>query len=191
MLKSGNENFTFDDKLTDFQLNDFWKWQASDLLNNTLRGALAEFIVAKALNINTNIPREDWNEYDLLFGGKYKIEIKASAYIQSWEQKQNSKIIFSISPSRAWDSSVGYSEDPKRHSDLYVFCLFAEKDREKANPLILDKWEFYPVLTMELNKCFQQQKTIGISSIKRLCPKPCNYHSLCNTVEKLLIIKDE
>ena len=34
-------------------VNDFWAWYASDLLSNILCGALAEFIVATALGIDT------------------------------------------------------------------------------------------------------------------------------------------
>ena len=52
---TGNEYFSYDDKPTGKLLADFWAWNSSDLLNNTLRGALAEFIVATALELNTDI----------------------------------------------------------------------------------------------------------------------------------------
>ena len=68
--KTGNEYFSYDGMPAGFLLNDFWRWQSSDLLNNTLRGVLAEYIVAKALGIKTNGPRVDWEPYDLLFRGR-------------------------------------------------------------------------------------------------------------------------
>ena len=68
--KTGNEHFVLDGMPAGYLLNDFWRWQSSDLLNNTLRGVLAEFIVAKALGIDTNGPRVDWEPFDLLFSGR-------------------------------------------------------------------------------------------------------------------------
>ena len=55
---TGNEHFTYDGMPVGILLNDFWAWNSSDLLNNTLRGALAEFIVASAVGIDTNRSRE-------------------------------------------------------------------------------------------------------------------------------------
>ena len=68
--KTGDEHFSFEGMPTGFLLNDFWRWQSSDLLNNALRGVLAEYIVAKALGIETNGPRVEWEPFDLLFNGR-------------------------------------------------------------------------------------------------------------------------
>jgi len=48
-----------------FDLLDFWQWSASDLVGNTLRGVLAEYIVAQALAAAREI-REGWAPYDLI-----------------------------------------------------------------------------------------------------------------------------
>ncbi|MCL2703249.1 MAG: hypothetical protein FWE91_06545 [Defluviitaleaceae bacterium] len=61
---------------------------------------------------------------------------------------------------------------------MYIFCVFAERDREKADPLVLDQWEFYPVLTSELSEMLQDQKTAGLGTILRLCPERYDYASL-------------
>ena len=118
--KTGNEHFYFEGMPAGFLLNDFWRWQSSDLLNNTLRGVLAEFIVAKALGINTNALRIDWEPYDLLFNG-CKIEVKASAYVQAWKQEADSSLRFSIRATRAWSPESGYSNEAILHSDMYIF----------------------------------------------------------------------
>lgn len=47
---NGNENFTLDGKDTEIPVSEFWSWAYSDLLNNTLRGVLAEFLVKKSLS---------------------------------------------------------------------------------------------------------------------------------------------
>lgn len=52
-------------------LGDFWAWAYSDLLDNTLRGALAEYIVATALGVNEGV-RVNWDPYDLAYRGLKK-----------------------------------------------------------------------------------------------------------------------
>jgi hypothetical protein len=185
MQKTGDEHFYFDGMPAGYLLHDFWRWQASDLLNNALRGVLAEFIVAKALGVETESPRVEWAACDLLFCG-YKIEVKAAAYVQSWEQQSESALRFSIRPARGWDSENGYSNERVRHSDIYIFCVLAEKNREAADPLILDQWEFYPVLTEELNAALPNQQTAVLGTLRKFCSAPCDYSALRDAVEWLL-----
>ena len=47
---NGNEPFTLRGSDTSIVLQDFWRWAYSDLLNNTLRGVLAEFLVKKSFS---------------------------------------------------------------------------------------------------------------------------------------------
>jgi hypothetical protein len=75
--KTGNELFLCTrSKKT---LLNFWQWAYSDLIGNTERGAIAEYIVAIACNIDKNI-RVSWDSYDLLLKNGLKIEVKSSAY---------------------------------------------------------------------------------------------------------------
>ena len=74
-------------------LLDFWQWFTSDLLNNTTRGKLAEFIAANALGIAGTIG-QNWDSYDQVTSAGTTIEVKAVAFIQSWGQKKWSKIHF-------------------------------------------------------------------------------------------------
>ena len=83
---TGNEHLKFDDMPINRLLLDFWKWNSSDLLNNTMRGAFAEFIIATALDLDLTTTHVDWESYDLLWEDK-KIEVKCSAYLQSWYPK--------------------------------------------------------------------------------------------------------
>ena len=46
---TANDKFTFHGSDLDLSVVDFWSWAYSDLLNNTGRGVLAEFIVFSAL----------------------------------------------------------------------------------------------------------------------------------------------
>lgn len=137
--QSGNESFTFAGAPETFTLLDFWRWHSTYRMNNIARGHLAEFIVANALGIYSSGPLPEWESYDLFFDGK-RIEIKASAYIQEWNQRVNTNPRFSIRPAQAWDAhEASYSDTAQRNSEMYIFCVLAEMDRDMADPLALDK----------------------------------------------------
>lgn len=54
--RTGDELIVFDDMPIGKSLSDYWRWNASDLLNNTLRGSYCEFIVSAALGIDLSGP---------------------------------------------------------------------------------------------------------------------------------------
>ena len=58
---------------------DFWRWPASDLTNNALRGVLAEYIVALALRL-TKSTRVEWDAPDLVTPSGVKIEVESAVY---------------------------------------------------------------------------------------------------------------
>ena len=49
-----------------------------------------------------------------------QLEVKSSAYIQSWEQSTYSDVSFDIEVSK---DSYGETDEEARRSDVYVFCL--------------------------------------------------------------------
>ena len=122
--KTGQEKLIFNGKELDFSVLDFWRWSTSDILSNTIRGGLAEYIVATALNLDMIVLRDEWSAYDLKTTEGIKVEVKCSAYIQSWYQTRLSTISFSTKPALYWDSNTNKFESiKKRHADVYVFCL--------------------------------------------------------------------
>ncbi len=168
-LKSGNENFSFDNQNLNFSLLDFWRWSVSDILSNATRGILAEFIIAKALNTDVANVRNEWDAFDLLTPEKVKVEVKSSAYLQSWEQPDYSKISFSTRAAKPWDWSIDKRSDIAiRSADVYVFCLLNHKDKATVNPLNLDQWEFYVLATSELNNYSRSQHSITLNSLQKL-----------------------
>jgi hypothetical protein len=80
--KTGAEPFIADGRPTGMTLADFWAWSRSDLLDNTERGVLAEFIVAAAVGIPTAGVREGWAAWDLTTTDGVRIEVKSAAYLQ-------------------------------------------------------------------------------------------------------------
>lgn len=164
-------------------LQDFWEWAYSDLVGNTARGKLAEYIVATAVGCESEI-RPTWESFDLLSPEGIKIEVKSSAYLQSWKQEKFSQITFGIAESHDWDGFARAAEK-KRQADVYVFCVLKHKVPETLNPLDLTQWEFYPVATRRLNACFKQQKSLTLGSLRARCKAvACPYAGLKAAIEK-------
>ena len=90
--KTGQECFHQGDKAVTFNLTDFWRWSCSDLISNTARGVLAEFIVARALGLAEDGVRDEWARFDLCTPEGVKVEVKSAAYIQSWYCKSSAKV---------------------------------------------------------------------------------------------------
>lgn len=53
---TGNEEFTLHGSSAGITIKDFWSWAYSDLLDNTQRGVMAEFLVYSSLKGNTPPP---------------------------------------------------------------------------------------------------------------------------------------
>ncbi|WP_233487285.1 hypothetical protein [Candidatus Thioglobus autotrophicus] len=181
--KTGKEPFVFDGNEMPLNVLSFWQWSSSELLGNALRGVLAEFIVASTIDVLEQ-PREEWDAYDLITKSGLKIEIKSSAYLQSWNQTELSKIIFGIQPTVLWDENNKRSEEAKRQADVYVFCVLAHKDKGTVNPLDLSQWDFYVLDTKVLNDKVPKQKTITLSSLLKLNPSQIKYDGLTSEINK-------
>ncbi|QQS35138.1 MAG: hypothetical protein IPM56_12875 [Ignavibacteriales bacterium] len=176
--KSGKEFLTVHGEKTNFKLLDFWIWTASDIVSNAIRGKFAEFIVGTAVGINFDNVRTEWDAFDLLTPDGKKIEVKSSSYLQSWCQKKFSSILFSIKPARYWDASTNIQEiSPKRHADVYVFCLLKHKVQETLDPLKMEQWDFYVLPTFKLDLHKKSESSITLNSLKKLTSS-VNYHDL-------------
>ena len=162
-------SFTGDATLGDTTVGDYWLWAYSDIIGNTNRGMLAQFIVARALG-DTRPALDTWAPYDVVAHDGTKVEVKSAAYLQSWSQKRYSRITFSIAKTLEWDPTTGDWVGPNqiRQSDAYVFALVAEKDKAKVNTLDLRQWEFYIVPTSLLNQELGDAKSISLTPLRQL-----------------------
>lgn len=163
--------------MTSMVREEFLAWAYDDLLTNTTRGVLAEYIVATALGIG-NTKRVEWDQYDLEIDG-VKVEVKSAAYVQTWKQTRPSKIVFGIRPTTGWDARTDtYPTSAQRSADVYVFCLLACEDRDHIKPLEVAQWKFYVLPKSELDRKIPQQKTIGLGPLIALGAHPCTYDTL-------------
>ena len=180
--KKGSERFHARGSCLDFNVLDYWRWSASDLVGNTARGILAEYIVARALGIPTDEEvRDAWAPFDLETPGGIKIEVKSAAYVQSWAQSRLSRISFGTPKTQAWDPESGHLiAESKRHADLYVFALFAQREMP-VDPIDLDQWKFYALSTSKLD----ERKSISLSALeKEKLASPVAWHELADAVRK-------
>lgn len=169
---------------TDQTVLDFWQWGFSNILTNNLRGIFAEFLVGTALGC-LNQARVEWDSFDLVYND-LKIEVKSSAFIQAWHKEKYSNIIFNIGSRKEYDYETNkYSATVKRNADIYVFCLLKEKSIELIDPLNVTQWEFFVALTKELDMHFPHQKTISLSSLKKIT-QPSTYGNFKKTIDDLL-----
>lgn len=185
-MLTGTEHIVDENGNTVSDVNSFWRWAYSNILDNAERGAFAEYLVACALGISDKV-RKNWDKYDLVSPEGISIEIKASGYIQTWEQDRISNILFSIQPTYGWDSVTNtFSMEKIRQADVYVFCVHKHLDQSTINPLDIRQWDFYILSTRVLNCAVGNQKSISLNSLLKIGAEKCSFDSIHTKILKLV-----
>lgn len=188
---SGDELFEFHQTSQGQAVKDFWAWALSRLIMDGPRGDLAEYIVRMALGEDLETPKRGWGECDIKDCDGFRIEVKCSSLLQEWERDTPSTPTFSIAETMSCDiEEIGgiyhyvgrQDEEIERRSDAYVFCLFACDNREIANPLNLDQWEFWVVPTDLLNQKLGKRKSVTPATLKKLGIEMIKYDKLAEAV---------
>ena len=186
-----NEEFTLGGEKLGFNLVDFWRFRYSNIYD--IQGAIAEFIVAKALGLDTASNTEYWTLWDINYRGM-RIEVKETSYYHTWNKdgKVSSARSFGITKanSRYAESATGKLEDGKenvfeRQNDIYVFCLNTGNTKEESNPLNLDNWEFYVIPTKIINLKCGNNKTISLNKVKKITSQ-VKYCDLKNVIDRII-----
>ncbi|WP_327662789.1 MULTISPECIES: hypothetical protein [unclassified Streptomyces] len=150
--------------------------------SNALRGVLAEYIVATALGAAAST-RIEWDSVDIRTPEQRSVEVKSTAYLQSWAQTRPSAPSFDIAPKGAWDPETNKTSTQKRrHADVYVFCLLHHQNKQTLAPLDVDQWTFYVLPTRILDERIPHQKTITPSRLQRLDPLQADFAGLATAV---------
>jgi hypothetical protein len=191
-LLRGDELFEFDGMPQPVNVSDFWAWAMSRLIADDPRGDLAEFIVRVALSEDIKTPKHGWGECDIDYRDK-RVEVKCSSVLQAWHREKDSTPRFGIAPTtncmiKQDDAGKWYYHGPDgsgcyRRSDVYVFCLFANSDRDSADLLKLEQWIFWVLPTSVLDKQVEGQKHITIPSMEKLGAVKTDYHGLRSVVD--------
>lgn len=162
---------------------DFWRWGFSDPRLNIVRGVLAEFLVARAVGAS-EATKEEWANFDVQTSSGVRVEVKASAYWQSWKQRGPSKTIFSGLTGRSWREDGSYSETREVRADVFVFALQACRDRELYDPLDVNQWEFrvLPARVVRETGC----RSVGIGFLDRCGARPVPWSELAAAIDVAL-----
>ena len=94
-ILTGFEPFTFSSHPLGFSAIDFWQFQFSNIWD--LQDQIAEFIVARALEIKKPHNKNGWTLWDITYKGM-RVEVKETAYYHSWrtDGKVSTQRSFSI-----------------------------------------------------------------------------------------------
>ncbi len=188
--------FTFNG-VQEFSVLDFWRYSYCQLKN--LQGAIAEYLVARALGISKAENINSWTGYDLSCGSK-RIEVKSTSYVHTWNKNKVSKArTFNIAPSSNYYWFGGLDRNGKesaRQNEIYVFCLNSNQDIASANPLVLDDWEFYVVPTFRIDAfCIKRgnpnQKTISLNIVRGLAFRAVKWNELCTAIHDTIKLIDQ
>ena len=166
-------------------VKDFWAWAYSDVLTNNVRGIFAEFLVGTALGVVQGT-RTEWDAFDLLYGDA-KVEVKSSAYLQSWEQAKPSAIGWNIPEHFVYDPRTNdWTPEKERPAHCYVLCVYTEEeDRNPAKVLDPSRWKFYVLPTRIIDRELATQKTVALSVVESLTD-PVPYSRLRERVDDAL-----
>ena len=98
-----------------------------------------------------------------------------------------SRLTFGIQPTFGWENSTNtYSDEKKRQSDIYVFCVHKHTDFDTVNPLDTSQWEFYLLPTADLDEKVGMQKRITLSSLINIGAVKCRYEEIRAKVDELI-----
>jgi len=151
---------------------DFWRFGMSDLRANTLRGLVAEFLVAQA--VGSSLRRVEWAAYDVKTPDGITVEVKCSAYLQTWSQPQLSRIEFTRLRSRLDPATNnGDAGTPDYHAAVYVFAVQAAQSHDVFNVLDLGQWIFY--VAPRAAVAATGQDSLGLNRVARIASPGVGY----------------
>jgi hypothetical protein len=165
---------------TDATVADFWRWAFSDLRDNTTRGILAEFLVARAVGDERG-PRAGWDNFDVQAPDGTTIEVKCSAFLQSWTQKRHSDLLFGRLAAREFDAARNeYSVDARVRADVFVFAVQTQREPETYDVLNISHWEFWVIGASTIRQ--QAAKSVGINWVRQHATGPLRYSDLADAI---------
>jgi len=157
---------------------DFWRYAMPDLRTNTTRGLLAEFLVHRAVGATAR--NAEWESFDVLAPDGLRIEVKTSAYLQVWGQRELSRIQFSRLRGRVWTPEGGTAAEPSYNADVYVFALHTARSHAEYDPLDVAQWRFY--VTSRAGVEAGGHASAGLAAVQRMCGDPVGYGELAGRI---------
>ncbi|HKU49920.1 MAG TPA: hypothetical protein VJP79_08220, partial [Nitrososphaera sp.] len=161
---------------------DFWRWSYSDLMENTTRGIVAQYIVAWAIGVDGS-RHDPWRSYDLLSKEGKRVEVKATGFLQAWDYgAAGRKPLFVLAPKLQWSKETGLAKEPTWNADIYVLCYFYWTDLKTADIMNLDQWKFWVFGKDELVKVLDGRQSLTVSFLEKNNYRPFNAFQLMEAV---------
>jgi hypothetical protein len=162
-------------------VGEFWAWAYSDLRSNTVRGVFAEFLVAQAVGAEQKV-RDAWDAFDVLSPAGKRIEVKSSAYLQTWPQDGLSTIRFSgLTAYTVEPGSTEHSAQKEVQADLFVFALQACTAHDDYDMLDLSQWQFWAATADQVRA--SGQDSVGLTWVETNAAGPVAYDALPVLIE--------
>ncbi len=183
--KSGDEPFRARTGNLGPTLLDFWRWSASDLLDDWTRPALAAYIVSCALGLPASFRPQEGAAGYLLHSQGLKIEVTSACYpCLDRDEEAAAEVRFPIRVSRAGEAGASAAAvNLQRRADVYVFCLLVPLDEELVDPLDVSQWEFYVAASAVLDAQFPLGKSIRLQGLQELGVAAVGYEELPGSVQ--------
>jgi hypothetical protein len=169
-LYSHKEQFLYDENDIDLTVNNPSKWTYCDLLGNTQRAMLAEYIVASSLHraeSSTKLTNRPFELLATISNKPMRIGIRYASYLQSAEAEHPDHISFNM--------------NAESGCDLYIFCLYKALTRE-ANPLNLNLWDFFVATASDISN---RNQKLTLSSLMKIASMSCTHNGLYKAINNI------
>ncbi|MYV52507.1 hypothetical protein [Streptomyces sp. SID3212] len=160
--------------LSDTSVVDFWRFAMPDLKVNNTRGVFAEFLVHQA--VGSTRRRVEWASHDVETNDGLRVEVKAGAYLQAWEQHRHSDIRFTGLRARTWSPTTGYSNEKSYNAHVYVFAVQTAREHADYDPLDTAQWEFYVLPRPKLERL--NTNSLSLASVRAAAGQPAHFPDL-------------
>ena len=171
-----------------FSALEFWQYGFSNLNSNVIRGALAEFLVENALKDKADIPiRNPWGDYDVITKDGKRIEVKCASYLQDWDQKELSRIVWSGLKAKTlyWSSAVNESlpSAPADYkAEIYILVLLKHQDPETFDIFDMNQWCFYVLSRDKIKEITNNGGSVSLARLEKLKIEPLRFEDVSDVV---------
>jgi len=128
-------------------------------------------------------PRIEWDACDITIP-EGRIEVKAGGYIQAWDQRALSKVVFSGLKARTWTPAARHSAEATYNADAYVFAVVTAIDHDTYNALDTEGWQFWVLPASVVAST--NQASMALSRVQTLCTSPIGYEELAAAIRAAL-----
>lgn len=127
--------------------------------------------------------REAWDNWDVTTATGIKVEVKSSAYLQSWNQRKLSSIVFTGLTGRAWSADTNeLAAERSLRAEVYVFALHTCGEPEEYDPLRIDQWQFRVMGAAQLAE--HGRRSVTLAFLDRHAPRVFRLGDLRQAVQE-------